>query len=412
MAGRSEAEGIAAMVEDPKTMVGDGVSTEPARSEKGKSTSGIAASEAAGSSSKGDQMEDLMARLRLTAAESEAVVLEDEDDLELIDLDRAFVGKVLAPNALHIQTITSAMRPAWGNPKGLVFNPAGVNLFIAKFGSKADRDRVIEGSPWKVGKHAVLMKKYDTEVRPQQVVFDRMAIWARILSLPNRLMNAQRGAEIAKNIGVIKKIESDDRGRCWGGFMRLRVEISVHDPLLRCVTVFSRCFQTTERYEIQYERLPLYCFSCGLLGHSNLVCLTPADRDENGDLPYAARKIAVPETSKNSGSMYSTNVSADMPSSMGPSGGSSVHGGARGRGRGRAVPKDRDDQEVSPPVKSGGRGSRGRGRSGNGRGRGRTDGSGKELFLPKNSEMSAGQKRKAKAQNSNQLTIEAPPEKC
>jgi hypothetical protein len=51
------------------------------------------------------------------------------------------------------------MRPTWGNPRGLVLNPAGDNLFIAEFSSMAERDRVMEGSPWTVGRHAVLMKK-------------------------------------------------------------------------------------------------------------------------------------------------------------------------------------------------------------------------------------------------------------
>jgi hypothetical protein len=94
------------------------------------------------------------------------------------------VGKVLAPNVLHIQTISVAMRPAWGNPKGLLLNPAGDNLFISEFGSQVDRNRVMEGSPWVVGRHAVLLKKYDAEVQPQQVVFDHLAVWTRILSLP------------------------------------------------------------------------------------------------------------------------------------------------------------------------------------------------------------------------------------
>jgi hypothetical protein len=88
----------------------------------------------------------MMACLCLTAAEAAAVVIDDEDDLNLIDPDRAFVGKVLAPNVLHIETIKAAMRPAWGNPKGLTFNHAGDNLFIVVVGSQADRGRVMEGS--------------------------------------------------------------------------------------------------------------------------------------------------------------------------------------------------------------------------------------------------------------------------
>jgi hypothetical protein len=164
-----------------------------------------------GGSSARDRVEQMMANLRLTNAESKAVVIDDVEDLALVDPERSFVGKVLAPKVFHIQTISAAMRPAWGNPKGLLLNPAGDNLFIAKFGSKGDRDRVMEGSPWMVGKHAVLMKKYDAEVQPQDV-----AIWARILSLPNRLMNSTRGKVIAESIGVVKRIEADSLGRCGG----------------------------------------------------------------------------------------------------------------------------------------------------------------------------------------------------
>jgi hypothetical protein len=105
------------------------------------------------------------------------------------------------------------------------------------------------------------MKKYDAEVQPQDMVFDRMAIWARILSLPNRLMNSTRGKVIAEPIGVVKWIDADSLGRCWGGFMRLRVEVKVDEPLLRAVTVYSSLLQTTESFVVQYERLPIYCFS-------------------------------------------------------------------------------------------------------------------------------------------------------
>jgi hypothetical protein len=141
-------------------------------------------------------VEQMMALLRLT-------IVDDTKDLNLMDSDRVFVDKVLAANMIHVHKISSAMRPAWGNPKGLTFNPTGDNLFAAEFGTKADCDRVMEGLPWTVGTQAVLMKKYDVEVQPRMVVFDRFAIWARILALPNRLMNSQRGLETAKPFGLV-----------------------------------------------------------------------------------------------------------------------------------------------------------------------------------------------------------------
>jgi hypothetical protein len=143
------------------------------------------------------------------------------------------------------------------------------------------------------------MKKYDVKVQPQHVVFDLLTIWARILSLPNRLTSRDIGMQIAEPIGLVKRIEADSLGRCWGGYMRLRVEIVVDEPFLRAVAVFSSRLNSTASYAVRYERLPLYCFSCGLIGHSSITCACPANRDEDGLLPYGATRISVDEIAKN-----------------------------------------------------------------------------------------------------------------
>ncbi|KAM0883033.1 hypothetical protein ACQ4PT_031892 [Festuca glaucescens] len=391
---------------------GGDAAVDRSRSDRGKKVDSGGVGEGSSSTTAGDKVENMMARLRLTVAETAAVVIDDVDDLELVDPDRAFVGKILSPNVLHLETIKSAMRPAWGNPCGLIFNPAGDNLFVAEFGSKADRDRVMDGSPWKVGKHAVLLKKCDADVSPVDVVFDRLAIWARILKLPTRLMRADRGLEIARPIGIVKRVEADSIGRCWGPYMRVRVEIDVNEPLLRYVTVTSSRLQSSTTYEVLYERLPLYCFSCGLLGHSTLVCASPAERDENGDLPYTAKKLSAEDSSKISGGSSSSTAASggnSIPGSRG-SEGSSVQGGrGYGRGAGRGA-KHGEEQEVSSPQKTAGRG---RGCSGRGRGRGSVDANGRELFPTKTKQSSAGLKRKAgKIQTAAPLAIEGNNEKA
>jgi hypothetical protein len=401
MAGKSgEAADGAAVAAGSDLNCGGSLGT--SQPEKGKAA--VAAVDNRTGSSSGERVEQMMANLRLTAAESSAVVIDDTNDLELVDPDRAFVGKVLAPNVLHIQNISAAMRPAWGNPRGLILNPAGDNLFVAEFGSMADRDRVLEGSPWKVGKHAVLMKKYDVDVLPQHVMFDRMAIWARILALPSRLMNSERGKVIATPIGHVLKVESDAMGRCWGGYMRPRVEISVNAPLMRVVTIFSSRLQKAESYAVQYERLPIYCFSCSLLGHSHLSCAHPADRDENGDLPYPAKRLSVDEIMKKSGGSKSGSNTASSAHS-----GTLVNDAQRGKAKSsRPSSGQREDGEGSSPGRGGRGAARGRGRGGRGRGAGRASETGKELFIPKDSnQFTAGKKQKS-AKEGKHLSIEGP----
>lgn len=341
-----------------------------------------------------NHVEEMMERLRLTAVEARPVVLDDEDEADLVAPDCALVGKVLSPNILHIQTISSAMRPAWGNPRGLLLHPSGDNVFVAEFVTQADRTRVIEGSPWMVGKHAVLLKVFDLNIQPLHVKFDRLAIWARIMNLPPRLMKAKLGMEFAKPLGSIIKVDADSDGRCWGGYMRVRVEVAVQEPLVRYVTVTSVKLQSTDTYSVMFERLPFHCFSCGLLGHSSVLCPSPGIRDGNGDLPYAAKKICVPEDGhKKSGGSKSSTASSSA-------GAEDMAGGARSTPSGRAraaapVSSATAEGEVSSPLKRAGRG-RGRAPSSRGRGRGRTGATNRELFTGGQDKIgTSGHKRKS-----------------
>jgi hypothetical protein len=132
--------------------------------------------EAAAATGSDEAVSEMMGRLHLTAAETEAVVLDDGVDDAPVHSPWALVGKVLALNTLHISTIAAALRPAWGNPRGLLLNPAGENRFVAEFAAKADKDRVLDGPPWVVGKHAVLLKEFNIDLKPKDMVFNGMKV--------------------------------------------------------------------------------------------------------------------------------------------------------------------------------------------------------------------------------------------
>ena len=175
------------------------------------------------------------------------------------------------------------MRPAWGNPKGLVFTPAGENIFVAEFDSKRDRDRVWEGSPWHVSKNVVILSEFEDCMCPSELKFDKLQLWARVLNLPFNL----REDKWCK--GIAAQIDKNASGVCFdhaGGYLKARVTVDVNKPLRRWVLIESTKRQITDLYEVQYEQVPHFCFSCGRLGHPDLFCPTPGSRDTNGNLPF------------------------------------------------------------------------------------------------------------------------------
>ena len=46
---------------------------------------------------------------------------------------------------------------------------SGSDLFVAEFDFKQDMERALGGSPWVVGKHAVILCDYDENLEPSEI---------------------------------------------------------------------------------------------------------------------------------------------------------------------------------------------------------------------------------------------------
>jgi hypothetical protein len=133
----------------------------------------------------------------------------------------------------HYNTIASALRPAWGNPKGLVFRDGGLNMFIAELGSEQDRERIWERSPWTVSKFAVVLENFDGSRFPEDMEFDKLLIWIRVLNLPFNKMNVEWGTKIARKCGEFVSLDTNKEGHVVGRYLRARTFMKVKEPIQR-----------------------------------------------------------------------------------------------------------------------------------------------------------------------------------
>ncbi|XVF26514.1 hypothetical protein REPUB_Repub14bG0023300 [Reevesia pubescens] len=126
---------------------------------------------------------------------------------------------------------------------------------------KADKIRVLEGSPWTFDKHLLVLKEFDGDLRPEDYRFDRAGFFVRIYGLPLKWMNSKMAKTIGKKIGVFMGVDSILEKFGWGSFLRVL---------------------------LWYERLPNFCYICGLLGHKDIECVSSVSNggDESRELQY------------------------------------------------------------------------------------------------------------------------------
>ncbi|KAK3028765.1 hypothetical protein RJ639_037986 [Escallonia herrerae] len=90
-------------------------------------------------------------------------------------------------------------------------------------------------------------------------------------------MTSNNVITIGKRIGVLLQVEHSRNGRIGeAGFMRLRVEIALEQPIPKGFALKREGREDTW-IQFRYERLPDFCFRCGFLGHVRKWCIRPID---------------------------------------------------------------------------------------------------------------------------------------
>ncbi|XVF84546.1 hypothetical protein PTKIN_Ptkin17bG0045700 [Pterospermum kingtungense] len=158
-------------------------------------------------------------------------------------------------------------RVVWRLAKDFEVSILDSNLSLFKFASLRDKKRVLEGAPWSFERQLLMFQEYDGDLRPSDYTFGKGTFWIRIHGLPLNLMSMEIAERLGKKIGTLLEVDSSSSRN-----IRLKVEIDVFKPSHRFVTVVRGGGKDNIWGRLGYERLPLFYYNCGHLGHREFEC--------------------------------------------------------------------------------------------------------------------------------------------
>ena len=97
--------------------------------------------------------------------------------------------------------------------------------------------------------------------------FHQSPFWIRILDLARAAMTVKLGKKIGDTIGKCLEVDGDEKGFAKGISMWLQVMIDIRKPLRRGIKLTVGSRKEDQWFQIQYERLPNFCYGYGVLGH-------------------------------------------------------------------------------------------------------------------------------------------------
>jgi hypothetical protein len=168
------------------------------------------------------------------------------------------------------ETIKVAMLRWWKLEGKISFQVLGENLFLVEFSFVEDKKRIMDGRPWAFEGSLFLLEDFDGLSRPSSFKFDRAAFWVRMIDLPLACMNQATGRRIGESVGIVEAVDTGPDGIGWGESLRVKIVMELEKPLAR-----GRMLKVQGKsmwIAFQYERLPRFCFNCGVIIHGKLGC--------------------------------------------------------------------------------------------------------------------------------------------
>lgn len=153
------------------------------------------------------------------------------------------------------------------------------NLYLFVFSTKRDLESVLKMGPWSFDRSILVLKRISGTEQPSEMAMDSVSFWTRVYDLPLVLRTDQMAERIGNLVGKYEEADKLETHRL-GKFLRLKVSIDLKKPLKRG-TVLR--FQGKDlRVDFKYERLPTFCFVCGMIGHQLKDCEEAVERYDEG----------------------------------------------------------------------------------------------------------------------------------
>jgi hypothetical protein len=182
------------------------------------------------------------------------------------------IGKIISQRNFHAPVLHDIVMRAWNPSRRISVKKIDRNTFVFSFEHETDRSLAYNRRPWTIrGAHLVL-KIWSPELALTEIDFTSSMFWIQVHGLPPIWCNKENIKLVGSKAGSVVEVEfSEAPSGIWQRFARVRINVNVNMPL--CPGVF---LPRHERHDIwislKYERLPEFCFRCGIIGHTNIHC--------------------------------------------------------------------------------------------------------------------------------------------
>ena len=214
-----------------------------------------------------DEVDSLWQRLSLNDKEDNVFDLSSDAQPDKPTLAAKFYTR----RVINVEAIARTFKPIWQTRKSFSIQDVGDNMVLIEFEEAADLERVLLGEPWSYDKYLIAFHRLSHEIAVEDLPFNLVDFWVQIHNLPVLSMKRRVAIALGGYIGEVLPTSLQEEEVGTGKYMRVRVRVDITEPLCRGRKI-GLGNDTEGWVSFQYERLPNFCYWCGIPTHSERDC--------------------------------------------------------------------------------------------------------------------------------------------
>ncbi|KAL0360785.1 UNVERIFIED_CONTAM: hypothetical protein Sradi_3763000 [Sesamum radiatum] len=188
------------------------------------------------------------------------------------------------PPTISLRRVEDYAYEDFASSESLALKLLADNRFLIRFNHHANREKALVGCPWVFDRNLVILHRTMNDENPLLVDLSHSPFQVHIHGLPIRMMTRDVVEATGARLGTVIECALSQAQLGWESKIRVKVSLDVRKPLKR-----GLCLRSPGGKELMvsftYEKLPMFCHECGVLGHIIRDCelrLEKLDKGEEG----------------------------------------------------------------------------------------------------------------------------------
>ncbi|KAJ0979702.1 hypothetical protein J5N97_015176 [Dioscorea zingiberensis] len=181
----------------------------------------------------------------------------------------AMYGKLFGRSPIF-EHVTLSLTKQWSSIGQVQISDMPNGFLLIRCESDEVKQQLLYGGPWMVNGIILQLAPWQPYFEPAFTKLMKAMVWVRLHNLPVDFWEMETLEIYTEQIGTLLKVDEYTETLAKTRFARVCMEIDLSLPLKRGFWLLDgekRVFVM-----VQYEKLPMFCYECGMVGHGKDTC--------------------------------------------------------------------------------------------------------------------------------------------